>query len=177
MSTAKTDQTGRVPRLIRVFAGRICRFVGFVMRRLICRSTGTGWKRQHHCYNVIFYRLSLWTDVQLIYALLSFNMSLRMTKPTKWPVRRAKTQISLGICPVWSVFAVRMKKPCVLSYSLRAQQRLWSDWVDAQADLSLCWAHKSSCWFCHACGGSYLGHGDGTSVYGLIRKKGGASDP
>ena len=25
-----------------------------------------------------------------------------MTKPTKWPVRPAKTQISLGICPVWS---------------------------------------------------------------------------
>ena len=25
-----------------------------------------------------------------------------MTKPTKWPVRPAKTQISLGFCPVWS---------------------------------------------------------------------------
>ena len=25
-----------------------------------------------------------------------------MTKPTKWYVRPAKTQISLGICPVWS---------------------------------------------------------------------------
>ena len=25
-----------------------------------------------------------------------------MSKPTKWPVRPAKTQISLGICPVWS---------------------------------------------------------------------------
>ena len=25
-----------------------------------------------------------------------------MTKPTKWHVRPAKTQISLGICPVWS---------------------------------------------------------------------------
>ena len=25
-----------------------------------------------------------------------------MTKPTKWPVRPAKTQINLGICPVWS---------------------------------------------------------------------------
>ena len=28
------------------------------------------------------------------------------------------------------------------------QQRLWSDWADAQADLSLRWAH-SFCWFCH----------------------------
>ena len=39
------------------------------------------------------------------------------------------------------VFAVRMKKPWVLSYPLSAQRRLWSDWADAQADLSLCWAH------------------------------------
>ena len=22
--------------------------------------------------------------------------------------------------------------------------------VDAQADLSLCWVHRSFCWFCHA---------------------------
>ena len=29
-----SDQTGRMPRLIWVFAGRICHFVGFVMRRL-----------------------------------------------------------------------------------------------------------------------------------------------
>ena len=38
-------------------------------------------------------------------------------------------------------FAVRMKKAWVLSYPLSAQRRLWSDWVDAQADLSLRWAH------------------------------------
>ena len=39
------------------------------------------------------------------------------------------------------VFAVRMKKPCVLSYPLCAKWRLWSDWVDAQADRNLRWAH------------------------------------
>ena len=38
------------------------------------------------------------------------------------------------------VIAVRMKKPWVLSYQLSAQRRLWSDWVEAQADLSLRWA-------------------------------------
>ena len=48
------------------------------------------------------------------------------------------------------VFAVHMKKAWVLSYSLRAQRRLWSDWADAQADLSLPWAHMSFCWFCRA---------------------------
>ena len=39
------------------------------------------------------------------------------------------------------VFAVRMKKPLVLSYRLSTQQRLLSDWADAQADLSLRWMH------------------------------------
>ena len=39
-------------------------------------------------------------------------------------VRPAKTQISLGIWPVWSVFAVRMKKAWVLSYPLSAQRKL-----------------------------------------------------
>ena len=57
-------------------------------------------------------------------------------------VRPAKTQISLGIRPVWSVFAVRMNKAWVLSYPLSAQQRLWSDWADAKADLSLRWVHN-----------------------------------
>ena len=40
------------------------------------------------------------------------------------------------------VFTVRMKQAWVLSYPLSAQRRLWSDWADAQADLSLCWAHS-----------------------------------
>ena len=29
------------------------------------------------------------------------------------------------------------------------QQRLWSDWADAQVDLSLRWVHMPFCWFCH----------------------------
>ena len=39
------------------------------------------------------------------------------------------------------VFAVRLKKVWVLNYPFRGQRRLWSDWADAQADLSLLWAH------------------------------------
>ena len=70
-----------------------------------------------------------------------FNLSCIVTKPTKWHVRPSKTQISLGIRPIWSrVFTVRLKKAWVLSYPLSAQQRLWSEWADAQADLSLHWA-------------------------------------
>ena len=48
--------------------------------------------------------------------------------PRKWHMRTAKTQISLGIYLVWSVFAVYMKKAWVLSYSLSTQQRLiWAE--------------------------------------------------
>ena len=71
-----------------------------------------------------------------------FEMSRIVTKPTKWHVSPAKTQISLGIRQVWTGFAVRVKKAWVLSYTLSAQRRLWSDWADAQADLSLRWAHN-----------------------------------
>ena len=57
------------------------------------------------------------------------------------------------------VFAVRKKKAWVLSYPLHAQRRLWSDWADAQADLSLRWAHthfvgfvmSRLIWFCSCC--------------------------
>ena len=59
------------------------------------------------------------------------------------------------------VFAVRLKKSRILIYPLSAQRRLWSDWADAQADLSLRWAHMPFCWFCDdaahldSCSGQY----------------------
>ena len=46
-------------------------------------------------------------------------------------------------------FAVCIKKAWVLSYPLSAQWRLPSDWVDAQADMSLCWVHCHFVDFCH----------------------------
>ena len=39
-------------------------------------------------------------------------------------------------------FPVHMRKHWALHNLLSAQWRLWSDWVDAQADLSLRWAHN-----------------------------------
>ena len=64
------------------------------------------------------------------------KLSHLMTKPTKWLCAQRRL-----IRLLWSVFVVRMKKACVLSYPLSAQRRLCSDWEDAQADLSLRWAH------------------------------------
>ena len=37
-----------------------------------------------------------------------------------------------------------------LATKLSAQRRLWSAWVNTQADLSLRWAHMPFYWFCHA---------------------------
>ena len=200
------------------------------------------------CYKHFYYFVSEYSlvDKKELEPLVSQYTSLGMTKPTKWPVHPAKTQISLSTHPVWvfvmhfissqgpmpssdgqlrlirlgdaqadlksllsaqvislfccapahtkykkpikacpyyhkmqklrhliaviflyepphnktnkmacapsedsaqpghlpsliRVFAVRMKKAWVISYPSSAQRRLWSDWADAQADLSLGW--------------------------------------
>ena len=83
----------------------------------------------------------LWVFITVTSAFMVLNCSLHfnrlMTKPSKWHVRPAKTQISLDIC---SDFAVRLKKAWVLSYPLSAQLRLIRLGA-AQANLSLRWAH------------------------------------
>ena len=48
-----------------------------------------------------------------------------MTKPTMWLCAQR-----------------RLRSAWILSYPLNAQRRLWSDWANAQADLSLRWAHS-----------------------------------
>ena len=72
-----------------------------------------------------------------------------MTKPTKWPVCPAKTQISLGIHSLIRVFAVRTKKHWTLNYLLSAQCRLirlggCTGWSESSLGAHII------CWFCHA---------------------------
>ena len=78
-----------------------------------------------------------------LFAQVDFKLSQRMTKPTKCHMHPAKTQISLGIRPVWSV--VRWIGSLGTKLSSCGQRRLWSAWADAQADLSLRWAHMPFC--------------------------------
>ena len=91
----------------------------------------------------------------------------RTTLVSSWKHALAKWatawQKQKNLCPQWRLrsawasdqislirgFAVHMKKHWVFIYPLSAHQRLWSNWADAQADLSLHWAHMSFCWFCH----------------------------
>ena len=74
------------------------------------------------------------------------NMSRRMTKPNQRPVRPVKTQISLGIRPVWSessLSAWRNTRPLTTYWAHRKTLRCpgWSE--------SALGAHVI-CWFCHA---------------------------
>ena len=97
----------------------------------------------HLQYTVFVLIQNDWYSIYHLILSARKEMSSSMTKPTKWHMRLAKTQISLGIRPSpIRVLAVRMKKAWVLSYPLSTQRRLWSDWADAQVDLSLCWVHS-----------------------------------
>ena len=69
------------------------------------------------------------------------ELSQTVTKPTKWHVSPAKKDQTGHPPNLVRVFAVRLRKACVLSYPFSAQWRLWSDWADVQAYLSLRWAH------------------------------------
>ena len=61
-----------------------------------------------------------------------------------------KSQVSLYTYPVWQGFSfIHLWLACRLQKVFAISGRLWSDCADAQADLSLCWSHKSYCRFCH----------------------------
>ena len=69
-------------------------------------------------------------------------------KTTKWHVRPAKTQISLGIRPCWSESSLCAQWVVKDPIFLHADNEDWSDLADAQADLSLRWAKMPLCRFC-----------------------------
>ena len=76
------------------------------------------------------------------------DMSCSMTKQIKCFVL-PMTQISLGFHRVWSESLLSAQWVAKDPRFLHADSKLLSDWAGAQADLSLCWAHRSFCWFCH----------------------------
>ena len=69
-----------------------------------------------------------------------------MTKPTKWHVRPAKTQISLGIHPVWSESSLSTH------WVAKDPSFLHTDSEDSDQTgrkLSLRWAQMPFWWLCH----------------------------
>ena len=123
-----------MPRLIWVFAGHTGHFVGFSCSGLFFFFGVSGLFLIFLFFPVVFLNRNsiiqcrVWTQIKhyILHFLLwvcsvcfvpyngmldidagvNGQMSLRMTKPTKWPLRPAKTQISLDIRPVWSVFTL-----------------------------------------------------------------------
>ena len=75
-------------------------------------------------------------------------MSRLLLKPTKWMCAQRRLETAWvpaqsdqsSLCAHWVG-----KGPCFL----HADSEDWSDWADAQADLSLRWAHMPFCWFWH----------------------------
>ena len=133
-----SDQTGRIPRLIWVFAGRTCQLcvkqmcwsgekilLFHFLNRLIWEWVCVYWQKDWGGGSERIALSDGYCTIRLT------HLSRLMTKPTNWPLHPAKTQISLGIRSVWSVFAVRRKEHWVLSDPLSALLRLWSDWADA----------------------------------------------
>ena len=143
MRTAKTDQTGWMPRLIWVFAGRTLTLL--VLSRGGSYSTN---KSKHMTYAHIFYSLKL----RLIQKLKLFseeNYEPPHDKINKMACANSEDSDQPGHLPslIW-VFAIRMKKALVLSYRMSAQWRLWSDWADAQAGRMprLIWVFAGCTW-------------------------------
>ena len=62
-------------------------------------------------------------------------------------MKPAKTKISMHICTVWSALITCLLQPP--SYPKRDKQKPLPYWMDVDADLSLCWLHRSYCRFCH----------------------------
>ena len=70
-------------------------------------------------------------------------------KPTKWHVCPAKTQISLGIHPVWAASSLGAQWTAKNLSFLHADSKDGLVWADAQANPSLPWVQRSFCSFCH----------------------------
>ena len=64
-------------------------------------------------------------------------------------VHPAKTQINLGIGPVWSESSLCVQWVAKDQSFLHADSEDSSDWADAEADQSLCWAHTHFVGFVH----------------------------
>ena len=101
---------------------------------------------QYYCYS-----LPTWYNTSSCYihnskALTSFynredRFEPQHDKINNVAVFSAKTQISLGIRPVWSYSSLCTQWVAKDQRFHHADSEDWSDWADAQADLSLCWAH------------------------------------
>ena len=141
-----SDQTGRMPRLIWVFAGRTCHFVGFVMRRI-----KFSWSSSNCDSN--------YSNRQCKSNTLEVNESEPPhDKINKMISAPSEDSDQPGHPPsLIRVFAVRSMGSEVPSFLHSGQWRLWY--------LSFRWAHMLFCWFCHEAAQISLSNSDCDSNY------------
>ena len=95
--------------------------------------------------NLIFLdieNINFWIYMYVILVGQAFVFEPPHDKTNKITVRPAKTQIRLGIRPVWSESSLRAQWVAKDLSFLHADSEDWSDWANAQADLSLRWTHS-----------------------------------
>ena len=87
------------------------------------------------------------------------NVSQHMTKPTKLHVHPAKTQINVGIHPVWSESSLCTqwvaKDPSFLHVDCKDSDQ--TGWIPRP--IWVFTGHMSFCWFCHALSWGEWGYG------------------
>ena len=158
-----SDQTGRMSRLIWVFAGRtlILLVLSYRGSHHDCNSSGSS-----DMYDTRMLYNTIWaaTCQNQQNGCVPSEDSDQPGHPPNLirvlAVRLKKAWVLSYPLSLIRVLAVRMKKAWVLSYPLSAQRRLWADLADAQADLSVRWAHTHL--FVLSCRGSYAKVGEGT---------------
>ena len=91
---------------------------------------------------LFFFNLYKWWT----FLLTSFNTWAASWQNQQNGMCAQRRQISLGICPVWSESSLEESVSPWLPIKSPVKT---DDWADAQADLSLRWAHMPFCWFCH----------------------------
>ena len=93
------------------------------------------------CCLYLFPRFCLLATLVLLLSMVFLYEPLR-DKTNSVAVRPTKAQISLGIRPVWSESSLSAHWVAKDPSFPHADSEDWSDWADAQADLSFSWAHS-----------------------------------
>ena len=70
------------------------------------------------------------------------HLSRDMTKPTKWVCAQRRLRSAWASRTVWSESSLCAQWVAKDPSFLHADSEDWSDWAEAQADLSLRWAHS-----------------------------------
>ena len=94
-----SDRTGRMPRLIWVFAGRTCHFVGFVMRRLIYEWISTFTTCQMIRNDNAFHLTFVHSLIGRVYISPTSWVSMYCSANRSYRRRRLMNTL-LGLCPL-----------------------------------------------------------------------------